>query len=365
MTRHWSINGRFLAQPRTGVQRYALEVVRALDACVAAGHPSTADLALELVVPAGVAPPPFLRAIATRAVAGGDGHLWEQRLPLAVTGGLLSLCNVGPVAQRRHVVCIHDLNTRLAPHSYTRGFRWLYRLLQPALGRSAAALATVSQYSAAQLARFGIAAPGRVAVIPNGHEHVLRVAPRHTPATRAAAGARTIVLLGSLAPHKNAGAILALADALAAADLSLAVVGAADARLFRPLGAPPAAGNVAWLGRIDDPALAALLGDSLCLAFPSLCEGFGLPPLEAMALGCPVVASDRTSLPEVCGDAALFAPPTDRAAWLRHFQRLAADDALRSELIARGHAQAARFRWSDAALAYLALMARVDGGGAT
>lgn len=361
MTREWSINGRFLVQPRTGVQRYAVEVLRALDEQVAAGAPLAADLSLELVVPAGVAPPPFLRAIPTRAVAGGGGHGWEQRLPRRVAGGLVSLCNVGPLAQRRHVVCIHDVNTRLVPDGYPRRFRWLYRVLQPALARSAAAVVTVSRFSAGQLARFGIAAPARVTVIPNGHEHVLRVMPRHTPATAAAAGPRTIVILGGLVPHKNAGAIVALADELAAMGMAVAVAGDADARLFGRAARPAAARRVAWLGRIDDQALAALLRDSLCLAVPSLSEGFGLPALEAMALGCPVVASDAGALPEVCGDAALFAAPTAPAAWLTHFDRLAADAALRAALIARGRRRAARFRWSDAARAYLDLMARVDG----
>jgi glycosyltransferase involved in cell wall biosynthesis len=79
-----------------------------------------------------------------------------------------------------------------------------------------------------------------------------------------------------------------------------------------------------------------------------------------MALGCPVVASDRASLPEVCGSPALFAAPTDRALWLRHFQTLAHDEKVRADLVARGRLQAARFRWSDSALSYLDAMARID-----
>jgi len=117
--------------------------------------------------------------------------------------------------------------------------------------------------------------------------------------------------IGSAAPHKNVGLVLDMADRLAEAGLRIAIVGMSDSRVFKSGPTSAKARNVHWLGRISDGELVALLGDSLCLAFPSLTEGFGLPALEAMAVGCPVVVSDRASLPEVCGNAALFAPPDD------------------------------------------------------
>ena len=141
MTRQWSINGRFLTQPLTGVQRYAWEVVHALDALVANGDPRAADLHLEILVPPGAARSLPVAAIRTRSVAGPTGQLWEQRALLkAASGGLLSLCNTGPVAHSRQIVCIHDASTRSVPESYAYAFRTLYRFLQPravpARGRS-------------------------------------------------------------------------------------------------------------------------------------------------------------------------------------------------------------------------------------
>ena len=121
------------------------------------------------------------------------------------------------------------------------------------------------------------------------------------------------------------------------------------------------ADNLIWLGAISDGELAALLADCLCLAFPSLAEGFGLPPLEAMALGCPVVVSDQASLPEICGDAALYASPTRPDQWLARFKALAGDPGLQQALVARGQARAQVFSWRAAALHYLTAMARVDG----
>ena len=100
--------------------------------------------------------------------------------------------------------------------------------------------------------------------------------------------------------------------------------------------------------------------DSFCLAFPSFTEGFGLPPLEAMALGCPVIATDRASLPEICGEAALFASPTDPEAWFRQLIRLRSSASLRAQLVAKGRLRAKLFSWAKSAELYLELMARAD-----
>jgi glycosyltransferase involved in cell wall biosynthesis len=362
MTRHWTINGRFLTQSLSGVQRYACEIVRALDRLMDEGFPLTKDLDVELVFPSSARDTPNLRAVRPRAIGRVAGHTWEQFvLPAQVRGGLLSLGNTGPVAATRHIVCIHDANTRSFPASYTLPFRLLYRTLVPGLGRTATRVATVSHFSAGELARHGIARTRKIDVIPNGHEHAARWVPRHSPATCAAANPATIVVIGHPAPHKNIRLILGMADRLAAWGLRIAIAGGADARVYDVGDGSMTADNIVWLGRVSDEELAALLRDSLCLAFPSLAEGFGLPAIEAMAVGCPAVVSDRASLPEVCGDAALYASPADPNAWLTHFLRLKQNEALRAELIARGRAQAAKFTWRASAELYLHAMARVDG----
>jgi glycosyltransferase involved in cell wall biosynthesis len=143
--------------------------------------------------------------------------------------------------------------------------------------------------------------------------------------------------------------------------LRIVVVGLGDARVFAADAAAPRAQNVICLGRLSDSELAALLRDCLCLAFPSFVEGFGLPPLEAMALGCPVIASDCASLPEVCGEAALYASPKDPDAWLAQFVRLNRDPELRVRMIEQGRARASTFWWTRSAELYLQAMADADG----
>jgi len=359
--RHWSINGRFLTQKQTGVQRYCERIVLALDELIASGHPAVAGLSLEIVAPAGAIRSLPLANISVRRIPGLSGHAWEQIvLPLKLSGGLLSLGNTGPIGSRKQIVCIHDTNVWLYPDSYAPAFQAIYRMLLPGLGRRAAAITTVSAFSASQLSKFGIVADNRVEVIGNGHEHAHDWTARRSNQLSKFAGQNTIVLLGSPAPHKNVSLILGLSNELAKRGIHVAVVGERDPRIFGELASSMDAANVHYLGRLSDDELAALLVDSLCLVFPSHTEGFGLPAVEAMALGCPVILSDSSCLPEIGGDAALYASPLDANEWLACIDRIKNNPDFRGELIAKGKKQAAKFSWRKSAIRYAELMQRID-----
>lgn len=360
MSRRWCINGRFLSQSVTGVQRYGRQVLQSLDALMAEGHPLVRNLDLNLIVPHDADDIPALPAIETRVHGKRSGYVWEQfELPSAVgKSGLLNFCSTGPLAIRKQVVCVHDVNTRLVPQNYSWQFRTVYRLLMPALGRRAEAITTVSEYSAGLLHRYKVSAPAKTHVIGNGHEHARRWLPMHSDKTRAAAGANTILVFGTASPNKNVKLLVGMAHQLAENGFRLAISGAANSRVFQSQGLAAAA-NVTYLGRLSDNEIAALLQDCLCLAFPSFQEGFGLPPLEAMALGCPVIVSDTSCLPEICGDAALYASPYVAGQWLGAFIQLR-DRNLRDSLIQRGKERAKRYSWRASAVRYLELMAKSD-----
>ncbi|ACP22840.1 LPS side chain defect: mannosyl transferase (plasmid) [Sinorhizobium fredii NGR234] len=361
MERSWTINGRFLAQPVTGVQRYAHEILHALDELLVEQPPTARGLRIELLVPVETSVP-SLKAIHSRTVAPMYGQLWEQTaLASHVRGGLLSFCNTGPLKVRKQILCIHDVNTRTCPQSYSLPFRLLYDFLIPILGRSVAAIATVSDYSAGELVRHRICKSAKITVIPNGHEHATRWKPRHSEPTQAVAGRDTIVVVGSAIPHKNIALIIGMAEKLASVGLKIAVVGMSDARVFKVAGQQASFSNVTWLGRLSDEELAALLQDCLCLAFPSFVEGFGLPPLEAMALGCPVVSSDRASLPEICAGAALYASPEDPDAWFERFMQVRNMPDVRETMIRLGKTRASHYQWKASAGRYLETMAALDG----
>jgi glycosyltransferase involved in cell wall biosynthesis len=176
-------------------------------------------------------------------------------------------------------------------------------------------------------------------------------------------GSRPFALcLGRSQRYKNTELMWRLAPALDAMGLDIVIAGDIDGPTLASYG--PLPGNVRLLGRISDDDFAHALSRALCLLFPSRIEGFGLPAAEAMALGCPLVASMAPCLPEVCGQAALLADPDDSEAWIAAIRRLLDEPGLRASLIARGLQRAKAFSWRRIAETYLELMAEIDGGDA-
>ncbi len=351
-----SFNGKFLSAEMTGVHRVAEELIGGIDRLLAeAGE----DPRFGILCPGGP-----LRRLDTHRLRRHQAGLlrwiaWEQiELPLRTRGHLLvNLCNLGPLASRRAFTLVHDAQVYLTPRSYSRAFRLWYRLCLPILGRRNLRILTVSHYSRAQLAAFGIASADRIAVIPNGVDHVLRsvadctVTRRHGLVPR-----RYACALANTQKHKN---IPLLFEAFARPDLqdlSLVLIGAAGPDDFRRQGYPPPP-NVVFAGRLTDGEFRGLIEDAVAFLCPSTTEGFGLPPLESMALGTPAIAAPEGALPEVCGDAALYADARDPAAWARAICSLADDPEAREARSRIGRAHAAQFTWRKAALALLAVIA--------
>jgi glycosyltransferase involved in cell wall biosynthesis len=286
---------------------------------------------------------------------------WEQlELPLRARGRLtVNLCNLGPLASRNAVTMIHDAQVYLTPGSYTPAFRLWYRACLPALGRRSRLVLTVSNYSRDQLVRFRLAPAERITVIHNGADHILRPAGDPRALGRFGLPVRAFACAqASTQDHKNIGLLLrAFADP-ALRKTTLVLIGAATAADFRARGhvIPP---NVVFTGRITDAELRGLLEDALCYLCPSLTEGFGLPPLEAMLLGTPAIVAPEGALPEICDAAALYADARDPAAWVARIQDLARLPALWQSRSRAGRARAATFTWRRAATALLATLAGI------
>jgi glycosyltransferase involved in cell wall biosynthesis len=349
-----AINGRFLTQGMTGVQRFATEITAAADALAAQGDWPPA----RLLHPPG-ARDAGLRALRAETVGARGGQAWEQiDLPRALRGDVLvSLGNTAPIlAGARQAVVIHDAGAFDTPESYAFAFRSWYRLLQRLLARRGARILTVSDFSRGRIASALRVAPSSIGVLPEGGEHILRLAADAAVlAKQGLEPARYALVVGNPAAHKNLAVLGAAAEALRRHGLTLAVAGAADPAVFRA-GGGVAAEAARLLGRVSDAALRALYENALCLVFPSRYEGFGLPPLEAMTCGCPVVAAHAGAVPEVCAEAALYFDPARPATLADALDRLVEEDSLREGLRAAGRARAATFTWERAARELLALV---------
>lgn len=352
------INGRFASQELTGVQRSAVELLRALDQRLGDARAGAPLHLFRLLTPAGASRLPELHHIPVRRVGKHSGHLWEQlELPLYARGGLLlSLGNAGPLAKRKQIVTIHDASVFVVPETYSPAFRLWYQLLLPLLGRTVLRVVTVSQFSRSELARHAKIPVTKVAVIPNGAEHILNAAAdvRILEKVGVIPG-RFILAVGSQSPHKNFQLVGQGFERLARNDLHLVVAGGQNRRIFEPTSGAGLAG-AKMVGYVTDGELRALYETAACFVFPSRYEGFGLPPLEAMACGCPVVVSRGGALEEVCGNAALYCDPDDPDTLVECIRRILDESGLSARLKSEGRARAAEFTWHRAATALLRLV---------
>lgn len=345
------INGRFLGRRATGVDRFAFETIRALDQLIELRDPLVAGLRSEIIVPealAGMANP--FRHVALRASGKGGGLRWEQiALPQAARGGLLlNLCNSGPLLYRHQVTVLHDAAPTRVPDSYSRSFVAWYRLMAPCLGRVSQRVITVSEFSRRELSDAYRIPSGKIGVVSESGEHMLRVEADDGAVATRLNGRPFVLAVGSLNRHKNFRLVAEAARLIGDAQFDIVVVGGGDARVYGT-GKDALPAFVKHLGYVSDGELAALYRRAACFVYPSRYEGFGLPPVEALALGCPVIASRLPAVQEACGDAVLYTSPDDPAELAGLLERITADAALRSSLQERGRARTGELTWRTTA----------------
>lgn len=352
------INGRFLAQRVTGVQRYARETLFALDRLLADGEGP--DAAVTLLVPRGTQPPK-LNHIAVEQKGALSGHLWEQlELPwYARAGALLNFGFTGPVAKTDQLITIHDAAVVRTPGAYSRRFRAWYRFVVGVIAARAPMVLTVSGFSASEATTcFGVA-PDRLRVMSEGWQHLERVQPDMRILDRhGLRGTPFALAVSSPTPNKNFGAIASAIGLLGEAAPRCVVVGAIDTRIFRH---DESAEALLHVGYVSDAELKALYQHASCFIFPSFYEGFGIPPLEAMACGCPVIASTAQAVREVCGEAAIYFDPSSPRQLARRIRALFADSALQARLRAAGLCRAGTFSWRRAAQLNVAALREMVG----
>jgi glycosyltransferase involved in cell wall biosynthesis len=280
------------------------------------------------------------------ALAHMGGQVWEQLvLPLVARQAELLLCpaNLAPLAGRGNVVVIHDIAPFHAPDWYRRAYGAWHRAALPRIARGARLVIAPSDHVRGELAElFGLPLD-RVRAIAPGADPSFRDPVEPAPLLRRLGLERPYVLaVGTDSPRKNLALLDTVAPALERAGLEIAVAGSS-----RPYLPESARGSARRLGYVAEADLPALYAGAAAFAMPSLYEGFGLPCIEAMAAGTPVVAADRAALPEACGGAALLADPDDPDAFAAALLDAAGPE--RDRLVAAGHERARALSWERTA----------------
>ncbi len=361
-----SINGRFLTQDVTGVQRVARELVKSIDQLIAGGN--TPIQSARLLAPnRPFIDPPTLSEIKIEKVGRLGGHLWEQ-IDLAHTAGdetLLCLGNTAPalrlVSGGATAVMIHDLSYEYFPQAYSLPFRAVYKALIPLIMERSSELFTVSEAERLKISERFPKAAKRMHVVENGGlpDELIE---KEQPANQSENGYALYV--GSLSKRKNADGLLRAAIALARQEGTTFKIVGGTSEVFSDLDfemPDDVAEQIEFLGQINDPEqLMDIYRNALCLVFPSHYESSGLPPMEAMSLGCPVVCSDIPALRERCADAAEYCISTDPDSIIAAVSRVLKSRELRDHMRQKGIERAKDYRWKSSAQKLLHALGRTS-----
>jgi glycosyltransferase involved in cell wall biosynthesis len=328
------VNVRTLSSRLTGTQRYAGEIVSRLDG------------RLEKIMP-------------DKPLRGISGHVWEQiNVPRQVGKKLLwSPSNTGPLLIQRQVLSLHDLAVIDHPEWFTTSFATVYQFLLPSLARRVRKIITMSQFSKNRIVeRFGICEENIVVIheaadrrfYPCQHEVV-----KETWERMNVPGGPYLLAVGSLEPRKNLARLLKaweIAHTRIPQEVCLVIAGAKNSSsVFKNISLGNLPPRVHMAGYVPDQHLPALYSGAIALIYPSLYEGFGLPPLEAMACGTPVIVSNNTSLPEVVGEAGILINPYSEEEIASAIQRIVSDSSLHQVLSQKGLERAGQYSWDRAA----------------
>ncbi len=348
------INSRYLTQKVTGVQRYAIEISKQLKKL----RPE-----IEFVAPKNIIHKGLAEDLNVKIIGKHTGHLWEQYdLPkyLKKEEGplLLNSANTAPLFYKKQIITIFDLSFLRNPRWFSKKFYVYYKLLIPKLIKKSMRIITISEFSKKEIVDLLNTPENKIRVIHCGvSEDIITLSGTELHNRYG----QYVLAVSSLDPRKNFKNLIHAFNKLNLKDTKLIIAGSrsevfANHELKNLIKENS---NVLLTGYLSDNELSGLYKNATLFVYPSLYEGFGLPPLEAMACGCPVVVSNAASLPEVCGDAAYYVDPYDIDDIAKGIYEVLTDDKLQQELRQKGLERVKLFNWKESAEKLLSVIKEV------
>lgn len=309
---------------------------------------------IKFVAPKNIIHHELAKELNVEVIGSYTGHLWEQLdLPKYLKNKghplLVNLANTAPLFYKNKIATLHDVAFVRYPESFSRAFRVFYQLATPRTLKSSLKIITVSEFSKGEICSVYKIPEEKVVVIYNAvsdvfsgqefsHKHINNAEPY-------------IMAVSSINKQKNFYGLIKAFSMLNTSTHKLYIVGALNKNFSDPglIEKIKADSRIKLLGRVSDQELTSLYKGASAFVYPSFYEGFGIPPLEAQACGCPVIVSNVASLPEVCGDSALYCSPFEVADIARQIERLLADTHLAQALSEKGYKNIARYSWESSA----------------
>ncbi|MEN9918485.1 MAG: hypothetical protein RL662_921 [Bacteroidota bacterium] len=345
------VNGRFLTQKATGVHRYAFEICNKL-------HEMGVDF--YVAIPKDINKD-YTFSFKTVVCGSLSTHLWEQiSLPnyLRSQGSplLISFSGCGPLNYSNQIITIHDVSHERHPEWFSKNYFRFYHFMMPRIATKAHAVLTVSEFSKQEIIdTIGISASKIHVIHSNVPFQDKPSAQEVLNYTKDDKAEKYILTVSSMDPRKNFVRLVEAFGNIEDKSIKLYIIG----MQFKAFNTPDLAklinDNVVLPGYIDDEALQKMYQNALFSVYPSLYEGFGLPPLESMTFGCPAIVSDIPALKEVSGEAVLYADPYNVADMTNKMNILASDAQLRHDLRLKGLEQIQKYSWDKSAKQVLEL----------
>ncbi len=328
------VNARFLTQKVTGVQRFAIEISKVL---------RELDSEIVFVTPFNIIDNDLAKQLGAIVIGKSKGSVWEQidlRLYLKSKGNplLVSFCNTGMIFYNNQVVTVHDMSYKVNPKWFPRAFYLWYNFLIPHIAERCRRLFTVSDSSKKDILNYLNIRQEKIRVIYNSSNLNTNNNFEQIEADK------YLLSVSSLDPRKNLNNLLkAYKDVDTKVNLIIVGLKKDNFELDEALLSE----RIIVKSYVSDDELASLMRYAEAFVYLSFYEGFGLPPLEAMSMGCPVIVSDISAHREVCGDAALYADPYKVEDIREKITNLLNCDQLKTELILAGKQNIKRFNWFE------------------